>query len=223
MAAEEHVRDWLTRFLTGCHFASALARRRDGVLFGRYVEPTSGVALDALFDVAATRHVPAVAVFPQIRTESELVAQLGLLLADERWSLSIEHPTGLDTDDVLVGLRWRTSGGLSSAVMGLAPLMTMPLTRRAPHVCLAAWTGGHENPRVKRRPPDSVDFLDASLDDLDLDATKYKRRWNESVADTTELLSDPPDAASNYRSVAFRLGAEVRGRVEQLVSSRRAT
>jgi hypothetical protein len=50
----------------------------------------------------------------------------------------------------MVGMEWRIREGLSSAPMGLAPFATMPVTRRAPYVCIAAWPGGHDNPHWTR-------------------------------------------------------------------------
>ena len=40
--------------------------------------------------------------------------------------------------------------------MGLAPFGTMPVTRRAPYVCLATWPGGHDNPYLTRYERDIV-------------------------------------------------------------------
>src|SRR5688572_27299186 len=146
MSADELVRAWLARRLTGCHFAATLAGRRGGILFSVFPNVATDATLDAFLDLAATQHVPAIGVFPAIRSEVQLVEQLGVLTAGSRWSLSIESPEGLTTDDTLVGLRWRTSSGKWSSPMGLGPFPTMPVTRRAPHACIAAWPGDHENP-----------------------------------------------------------------------------
>lgn len=217
MSAAEHVRLWLARRLTGCHFAASLAGPRDGILFSVFPSRASAEVLDSFLDAAASQHLPAIGVFPAIRGEVQLVRQLETLAQGLRWTVSIEAPEALQTEDTLVGLRWRTPSGLSSSPMGLAPLSTMPVTRRAPHACIAAWPGDHENPYWTKYETDRVDFLDTRLDASKLPRPKYRERWQKSVAGTTMMLSDPPDSAANYRTVAFRLSAQARASIEGFV------
>lgn len=217
MSAAEHVRLWLARRLTGCHFAGVLAGSGNGIAFSVFPNLAAATVLDSFLDAAASQHLPAIGVFPAIRSEAQLVEQLRGLAAGDRWTVSIEAPEGLQTDDTLVGIRWRTPTGVASAPMGLAPLPTMPVTRRAPHTCIAAWPGGHENPYWVKYRPETVDFLDTHLDASKLPRTKYRERWQKSVAETTAMLSDPPDSAANYRMVAFRLSAQARASIEGFV------
>lgn len=161
-----------------------------------------------MFDFAAGEHLPAIAIFPAIRTEGELVEQLRLLETGDRWEISREDVEDLVTDDVLVGIRWRTVSGLISQPMGFGPFSTMPVTRRAPYICLATWPGEHENPHRKKFEPQMIDFLDSALPEV-LTSEEYKGNWNSSTKRTAELLSESQDSSTFYRRAAFRLSAAV--------------
>jgi len=89
--------------------------------------------------------------------------------------------------------------------MGLAPFATMPVTRRAPYVCIAGWPGGHDNPHWKRYEDGIVHFLDTDVSELGLTGTKYRSLNKMSIDATKELLADPSDDARHYRRAAFRL------------------
>jgi hypothetical protein len=160
--------------------------------------------IDTLFDFAAAQGFPAIAVLPELRTEDLVARQLVVLSRGARWRVRrVPTPRELDTDDVFVGLEWNTGrDGVWSSPMGLAPLGTMPPTRRAPYPCIAAWTGGYANAFRTRRDP-VVHFLDVDLTRYGLDAEKYKAQQRSSKAATTKLMLD--DDAGNYRNVAFRL------------------
>lgn len=163
------------------------------------------VDVTRLFDLGANAHVPAIAIFLGIRTERELIEQLRILSAGERWKITEEHPDDLVTDDVLIGMEWTIRPGLASSPMGLAPFATMPVTRRAPYVCIAAWPGGHENPHWTRYDERVVHFLDTDLSKLRLTTPKYRSLTSMSKDATRELLSEVGDDARYYRRVAFRL------------------
>lgn len=207
MSAAEHVRRWLWRAQTGCAFASLLAKPGRGLAMATFDALATPEQLDTLFDYAAIEHKPAIGVLTAVRNEAQLAAQLLALAAGERWRVRrAPLPRGLESDDVLVSIEWRTAStpDLWSSPMGLAPLGTMPATRRAPYVCIAAWTGGHENAFRKRVEP-VVHFLDVDLSPYRLSSERYKRLRKESEKATAAILFD--DSASNYRNVAFRLSA----------------
>jgi hypothetical protein len=169
--------------------------------FDRLAEPEQ---LDIVLDTAAETRLPAVVVLMGVRTEPDLLEQLTVLANGPRWHVTRESVPGLSTDDLLLGIHWTTPGGLTSLPMGFGPFTTMPVTRRAPYVCLATWPGGHENPHRKRYAPDVVDFLD-SFPAAALSKPEYQKLWEASTAGTKELLSEPRDDANFYRRVAFRL------------------
>ena len=156
----QQVKRWLRHGFTGCSFAQSLANSQ--MLFTAVDADVAPEHIDQLFDFAASEHVPAIVVFPSLRTESQLVELFGRLHDSPRWKLTRETVEGLDTDDVLVGMQWTTSTQLISQPMGFGPFPTMPVTRRVPYVCLATWPGAHENPHHRRFRPQLVDFLDSS-------------------------------------------------------------
>jgi hypothetical protein len=110
-------------------------------------------AIGSFVDGTAPTEVVAVVLFPSLRTAADVVDALLALTRDERWQLAdAGWPVGqARADSTALSLTWRTkSGGLSEA-MGIAPLGTMPVTRRAPYVAIVAWGGPHLNKHI--RPP----------------------------------------------------------------------
>jgi hypothetical protein len=187
-------------------------RQADRAEAGRIVAATfAGMAqeedVSRLFDAGTQGHLPVIAIFTGIRTEDELVEQLRLLSRGARWRFAREHPEGLATDDVMVGIEWKIRDGLASSPMGFAPFGTMPVTRRALYVCIAAWPGEHENANWTRYDEQIVHFLDTDLAALKLSKAKYRSLTKASKDTTQALLSEPHDDARYYRRTAFRLSA----------------
>jgi hypothetical protein len=199
----DHVGRWLARGFTGCRFAASFASANQ-MLFSAFDDVAQPDQLDDLFDSAAAVHLPAVVILPTIRTESDLLEQLAVLAQGERWRVTKETVANLATDDLLLGIQWKTSAGRTSLPMGFGPFATMPVTRRAPYACLATWPGEHENRHRTRYEEGVVDFLD-SAPAASLSKPEYRKLWDASTARTGELLSDPADDAGYYRRVAFRL------------------
>jgi hypothetical protein len=180
--------------------------------FSAFDQITEPEVIDAVFDAAASERLPAIVVFPSIRSEEQLLGQLQILAGGARWRISREVVKNLATSDLLVGIQWTTSNRLASMPMGFAPFATMPVTRRAPYVCLATWPGGQDNPHSHRRKPRPgvVDFLDAALAES-LSRAEFDRMWDASVARTQELLVETGDDARFYRTVAYRLSPAAAG------------
>lgn len=206
---DEHVRLWLARGFTGCRFASSFASANQ-VLFGSFDGVAEAEQLDAIFDTAAATNLPAVAILTSIRTEADLLGQLVRLRDGTRWRVTREMVETLAMEDLLVGIQWINPSGRRSLPMGFGPFGTMPVTRRAPFVCIATWPGDHENPHRTRYEDGVVDFLD-SAPAAALSKLEYRKLWNASVEGTRKLLSEPADDANNYRRVAFRLSPEAAG------------
>ena len=120
---------------------------------------------------------------------------------------SLENSRKGFTGDVMVGIEWQIREGLVSSPMGFAPFGTMPVTRRAPYACIAAWPGEHENPNWTRYDEGIVHFLDTNLTALKLTKAKYKSLTTTSKDMTTVLLAELRDDARHYRRTAFRLNA----------------
>ena len=209
MSADEHLRRWLAAGMTGCQFAKLIAQNKDRIVTATFAGLAQEEDVSRVFEAGAQARLPAIALFTEIRTEHALVEQLRILARGPRWRITEEHPEGLLTDDVMVGMEWQIREGLASAPMGLAPFATMPVTRRAPYVCIAAWPGGHENPYWTRYDKGIVHFLDTDLSALKLTKAKYKSLTNVSKAATADLLSELGDDARHYRRAAFRVQRSV--------------
>lgn len=194
---------WLGSGFTGCGFAQSFANSSH-ILLSDVGPSAPPEQIDEIFETAVSDNMPGVAVFPAIKTEDQLLEQLRILATGERWTLRRVTVAGLTTDDLLLGLEWKTSGELISLPMGFGPFVTMPATRRTPYVCIATWAGGRANPHRKRPKKGVVDFLDAALP-KPLSDGEYKSAWDESTARTHELLSEQGDNPNYYREVAFRL------------------
>jgi hypothetical protein len=220
MSIEDQVRSWLARRNTGCWFAALLATesKRDRLAMATFPDAASPDQIDPLFDYAGGKKLPALAIILGVRTESELVDQLLLLTSGSRWSVRrVPVPLGMNTDDVLVGIEWATTGGTRSSPMGFATLGTMPVTRRAPFTCIAGWTGGHDNVYRKKTEP-VVHFLDADLTGVVRDARHYSSLTTKSVKETTAMLANENDHARNYRNVAFRLSSAASAALHDLAT-----
>ena len=209
MSADEHLRQWLAEGMTGCQFAKPIAQRRERIVTSMFSGLTPEVDVSRTFEVGTATRLPAIAIFTGIRTEEQLVEQLRILSRGPRWGITREHPDGLETDDVMIGMTWQVREGVASSPMGFGPFGTMPVTRRAPYVCIAAWPGGHDNPYWKRYEEHIVHFLDTDLSALRLSKAKYKSLTDISKSTTEQLLSELNDAARFYRRTAFRLRAAV--------------
>ena len=207
--SSEHLRQWLAKGMTGCQFASLIAQNRHRIVTAVFDRLASEENVSRVFETGTESRVPVIVLFTWIRTEAALVEQLRVLARGSRWRMTREHPTGLSTEDVMIGIDWQVRDGLSSAMMGLAPFSTMPVTRRAPYVCLAAWPGGHDNPHWTRYERDIVHFLDTDLTALQLTTPKYRSLTKASKAASEQLLTELGDDARYYRRVAFRLQGSV--------------
>lgn len=84
--------------------------------------------------------------------------------------------------------------------MGLAPLLTMPITRRAPFVALAAWTGPPRKPTAK-----FVGFIDMPDDG---DEREHAAKIASTEIKTAQHLIGDPDA-DILKRIAFRLSSTV--------------
>lgn len=210
MGADDHLRDWLARGMTGCEFAKRIAAKPERLIQVTFPALASEPEVSRVFELGASALLPVVVMFSGIRSEAALAQQLSVLAGGARWSLTEEHPDGFVTDDVLVGISWQVTDALSSSIMGFAPFASMPVTRRAPYVCIAGWPGRHENPHWRRYEEGIVHFLDTNISALKLTPAKYKDLNKASIAATKRLLSEPNDDARFYRRAAFRLQPSVR-------------
>jgi hypothetical protein len=209
-----NVRRWIQNGHTGCSFARALTRDEKPdkpariTVVSYHAAPLNVERLNQLFDQCAANGEPAIVAFPDIRSVPQLVALLGRLGEDERWECTLTTVEGFDRDDDLVRVIWQAPHqGWRSEVMGLAPLLSMPVTRRAPYPGLALWPGAPSANRLFARDPDKPDILDL-LDTTHAFAPEAVGSMKkESIEATKAMTADPSDKVGFYRSVAFVLPA----------------
>ncbi len=203
------MRRYLRIGLTGCSFATAYAAALNVIQWGVWsgASPSESLHMDlaGFFTSAAASKRPGIAVFPEFRTAEDVVGLLVALAGKSGWSLSHEKWGKHARDAELVSLWWRTPGGLRTSVMGFAPFGSMPVTRRAPFVALAAWTGPKLNPQKSKKmkmadSPDEVGFVDMPP----LVAETHDSMWDATRARVRELKALPQEGAA-LPSVAFCL------------------
>lgn len=105
----------------------------------------------------------------------------------------------------LVGLHFTTADGERSSVMGFAPLGCMPVTRRAPYVAIAVWSGSKVNVH-KQTAGTKIGFIDGPVVDKDgapLDAAAHRSIWETTMARVQELLGDPIEDDFRLKDAAF--------------------
>jgi hypothetical protein len=193
--------------LAGCYFAARLASKSRGLTTViSAVNETTGPVVEAAIDGAAAASEPQIILFPSMRTATEVARLVARLAARRRWSLRrLTWRAAGRASDVPLSLRFTTQAGLTFAAMGLAPLGSMPVTRRAPYVAMVLWGGGHENPH---RPSEG---LEVGLPDIPtgLSAKKHDELWDKTSALTKSLLADPPEERVLLRNVTFCLPIDV--------------
>jgi len=100
---------------------------------------------------------------------------------------------------------WTTRSGMRSAAMGFAPFGEMPVTRRAPYVALALWTGERLNPFHSRGPAGTVSMAHAPHS---WSEDKHREHWDKTVEAVDALSKDPPEDTKELREISFCLRAE---------------
>lgn len=194
---------WFRQELAGCAFAASLQRGRR-VVFAA-IEPSAVDEVGAFFDASAASGHVGVAVFPDLRTADQVALLVSELSASPRWKASVvpwRHHAQANVAPL--ALRFETRGGLMSDAMGFAPLGTMPATRRAPYVAVAAWAGGVAN-TIMRVPSDgSIGFVNGPHPSPD-DVEAHRRLLTQSDEKTRAILSRPPEDVVWLRKVAFLL------------------
>jgi hypothetical protein len=162
--------------------------------------------IDAALDQGADAHQPVVAIFPDVRDVDALVRLLRRLDRAERWSCTRIHVKGVPMVADLVRVLWQTPlAEWRSEVMGLGPLPSMPVTRRAPFFCFVLWPGGPSDDRLFPRGSGKERIVD--LLDTDREFREAERLKAQSQTGTGEITANPHDDVRFYRDVAFALPA----------------
>jgi len=204
----EHLRDWLRRGMSGCLFAAQTAAdaERVGYLVVNFIGKAALDHLEELIVGSGEKHQLTIAVFPQLRSPSDVAKQLLRPLGlRERWNC--RRVAGQFAHDCAgVGLTWRIDQDTVSSVMGLAPFGQMPTMRRAPYVCLVVWGGGYENSHKKAKPKGTVGLIDLPTG---LNKAGYDAVMASTTARVNELSVLPKESPKLLRDVAFVLPRRV--------------
>ncbi|NVB38795.1 hypothetical protein G6O69_13220 [Pseudenhygromyxa sp. WMMC2535] len=210
-------RDWLRRGqLTGCAFAAHFAASEEGLLFYELFDSAVDPAAVADFlDEAGQSGRVGVLLGVNLRGDDETASFLGALSSHPRWEISADPQLARDGREVGVRSTWTTSEGLRTDAMGFAPSAFMPVSRRAPYLALAAWTGGHANAQLERPKHGEVGMGDAPPPrDVDYEKSMdLTHRWSKRVREPSEIghkllrrLSFRLDKAAVERSFPTLLG-----------------
>lgn len=207
---QDHLRGFLRSGVTGCAFAQSHAKSQGGPLtYGVHVGPVDSDVpeeIESLFDAAARERAAAVVVFPELRTALDVCDLLALLAGRARWQIRRASWKKHKRADLLVSMLWTTASGEVTSVMGLAPLGSMPATRRAPYVALVAWTGGRENEHWTKQKPGEVSLVDMPLPE-GMSPAKYRTAFASTRRRVKRLKSVLREGAAEPY-VAFCLPAE---------------
>ena len=209
------VQRFLVSGTTGCGFAHSLARSGTGIawlaLSGNMDADLPG-QLDALLDQAAMDRELAILIFPDMRTSSDVASMLQALCLGQRWSMELQPWKKHERTDALVHVMWTNGDGDRTSALGLAPLGSMPVVRRAPFVSIAVWPGPRSNEH--RTEQEEIISIGDMPSPAGLDADGYRKMFAEAKARVKVLTAIPPEGAA-MRQVTFCLDGEGAERLRQ--------
>jgi hypothetical protein len=189
----KHFFRWL-RHLSGCHFVAGLINEQRINCF--IIDSNDRHALadfEKYLDDCTKAKIAAVGIFPSLKSEVELSEFIHKFTKSGRWEIKyFDGPSNLQ----VVSINWKTEEGKLSSAMGFAPLMSMPVTRRAPYVGLAVWPGPQ---KPNSKPTNAVGFIDIPLD---LSTVQYQSSMESTKEKVKMLLGEDP---KHWRKVAFAL------------------
>lgn len=195
MSIESLFREWLRAGHSGCYFAARAASKQSLTFFST----TGRLDLDTLANVIdddAHAGRVTIATFPGIADIPQLEQLVARFDCPPRWSLHRVGPSG-------VAVEFITSESMRSKAMGFAPILEMPVSRRAPCVALALWGGGRVNPFFRLGATGSVNMAHAphSL----AKQAEHNELWAKTEAATQERLEVPAFDARWLHDVSFCL------------------
>jgi hypothetical protein len=212
---------WFRANITGCRFATMFAKplgedEARGTIrvhaIYQAAEMSAGQIcsrVDPLLTEAATHPDAVVLTFPDVRSEHQVADIINSLCAGSGlWSCREVQWRDFPRSDILLAVEWKTPRGHISTTLGLAPFGTMPLTRRAPYVCIALWPGGHENPHWPAKGPR------VSLADMphNLEFEAHQKMKADSEEHKRDYLDKLSEGAADHR-VSFCLSPTIRDRL----------
>jgi hypothetical protein len=210
-STEDHFRNWLARVQSGCVFAALFGGNLKRVFCYEPLTAIDPDEVEIMLDQCAAEERVALLLFPRMRDAREVAELVRVLATHPRWRACVDPAMARDASEVGLRLTWTTREQRTTNAMGFAPLGYMPVTRRAPYVALAAWTGGHSNPIRTQKNEQEVTMGDAPPR---MERPKYKVTLQETREHTARLIENDV-AVEILRNLAFRLPRTV---VEELLS-----
>jgi hypothetical protein len=210
--AVQHLADWIERSVP-CSFAPAYVRgaaenapsRVQFIVAENDFSDEAARRASVLFEIAGRQKKFACILWPRVRTATDLLDQLSILVRDPRWRCR-RLPWGekhARPKDCLLQLEWSTAAGAQASVMGFMPHGSMPLARRAPYAAVVLWPGIRENGFLEHPQQESIGFIDADPGVATDEA--FKKARNHSTELTRTLQRYTPEDLRLFRKVAFSL------------------
>lgn len=209
--SEDLIRRFLGASLTGCAFATALANARGGINYCEFGELDEQLPsfLDGLLDTSADKGCATVAIFPRIVDVTGIVELLKVLAQGDRWRVYVRKSTG-SSECTLIGVEWVTRSGDLASVLGFAPLIGMPVQRRAQIVSLCLWSGARQN-RHRSKPGRLISLGDMPPPDGAHEQPAYNK-MRHATRNTLRAIRGSSADDVEWGEVTFVLPADVAGR-----------
>lgn len=207
---------WLRANITGCLFATRFAAESTGrirpiVLTGATAATHLGEQLEPVLRDAAAHSEAILAIFPDLRSPEDVARLIDALSRDTAWSCSEVQWREYPREDLLISLEWSTPSGHMTSAMGLGPLGSMPITRRAPYMAIALWPGGQENP-FRQEPRKRVSLADMPHS---LPRDIHDTYWRRTEENKARYLDGQSEGSARPR-VTFCLPVSVRSLITTL-------
>lgn len=192
----DHLR-WFLKLFTGCTFAAMHGREEPNgriawaVLGGDEADPDLPGLIDLSLDEFAAQELAGAIVFPELRSEEQVVALLRRLNEGGTRTMTRSSESGGGRRMGIARARW--ASGPSGACR-----------QRAPYTTIIVWPGAHVNPHQTPKPGE-VGFVSMTLPDgLEHDEPRYRRLWDDTREQVKRLRAYPRDGSARP-DVAFAL------------------
>lgn len=209
---------WIRSGQTGCVFALKLAKMEEAGWDSIVIR--NAISFDDFYDNlqpalihSARAHEAVTLIFPEVRTARDVVLLVNRLCQQPDWCWSDDKSK--NKDEVLISLRWSLPppSDLRTAVLGFAPIETMPFTRRSPVTALVFRVGGFGRYKTLIEKQSSDD-LGSTLHLADMTMhLDDDRAGTVDIATKKEkaILLDGELVHAAKANVTFRLDASLRG------------
>lgn len=211
-AKRQLMESWIKSPMTGCRFAP-LQFNHNKLEHISYPD-ASLLAADRLHEQLewlGREQSAAMLSFPYVEEEAALLALIETLCGwGDRWTLERRAEAGS------FGLYWRTEQGDHANILGLGPLLTMPVTRRAPCFGMVFWPGGRRRATTNRLGLGDIAPLRRDGAPL-LDEATRRAMFRETQDNARGLL--PEARWSERERTSFYLSAALQAQIGHLASA----